>query len=291
LSEKPTLRIPNWGSFQHYKNRLPPWIKLHRALLNNRHWHELTGEAAKLLIELWLVAAESEDGTIAIPTSDLAWRHRRSPYSMAQLLIELELHDFLDLSVHDAKTLIGGFSQAAPVILASTETETETEAETEKRERHTHGASSSALPQIEDLVAYVGEEHRFAVMACAQMRGLAPAWPMVILGLYGPGEKIDPTVNRIPNDRRAAVLALAMTRYAADADGWSSPYFRSFVEKAWMNLQKGTAEDAEISRATKQAAHYVPVIEERRRPAPPLEGEPEQIVQQLTKKFGPGIQA
>jgi len=27
------LRVKNWGKFQHYKDRNPPWIKLHRGLL------------------------------------------------------------------------------------------------------------------------------------------------------------------------------------------------------------------------------------------------------------------
>jgi hypothetical protein len=29
------LTIKNWSEFQHYKDRNPPWIKLHRALLDD----------------------------------------------------------------------------------------------------------------------------------------------------------------------------------------------------------------------------------------------------------------
>jgi hypothetical protein len=29
------LQVKNWRSFQHYGKRNPPWIKLHRALLDD----------------------------------------------------------------------------------------------------------------------------------------------------------------------------------------------------------------------------------------------------------------
>ena len=29
------LHIKNWGEFQHYKKRNPPWIKLHKKLLDD----------------------------------------------------------------------------------------------------------------------------------------------------------------------------------------------------------------------------------------------------------------
>ena len=54
------IRIKNWEKFQHYKGRNPPWIKLHRQLLQNREWHQLSGDASKLLVECWLLASEHE---------------------------------------------------------------------------------------------------------------------------------------------------------------------------------------------------------------------------------------
>ena len=33
------LRIKNWAEFQHYRTRRPPWIKLHRGLLDDYAWH------------------------------------------------------------------------------------------------------------------------------------------------------------------------------------------------------------------------------------------------------------
>ena len=35
------LRVKNWSAFQHYRHRRPPWIKLHRGLLDDFAWHRL----------------------------------------------------------------------------------------------------------------------------------------------------------------------------------------------------------------------------------------------------------
>ena len=82
------MHIKNWHDFQHYKHRNPPWIKLHRTLLNDRQWHELDATASKCLITLWLIAAE-RDGELP-PLKDLAFRCRLSESSMKSILSKLE---------------------------------------------------------------------------------------------------------------------------------------------------------------------------------------------------------
>lgn len=54
-------RIKDWKEFQHFKDRTPPWIKLHRSLLDNPDWHVLDGKAAKMLTMLWLLASEDKN--------------------------------------------------------------------------------------------------------------------------------------------------------------------------------------------------------------------------------------
>jgi hypothetical protein len=71
-----SARIRNWHKFQHYRKRNPPWIKLHRNLLDDKEWHELDGEAAKALIMLFLLASEL-DGEL-LPIATLAFRLRMS---------------------------------------------------------------------------------------------------------------------------------------------------------------------------------------------------------------------
>jgi hypothetical protein len=53
-------RVKNWKKFQHFKDRSPPWIKLYRDLLDDPDWHELSGDEAKALVMIWLVASEND---------------------------------------------------------------------------------------------------------------------------------------------------------------------------------------------------------------------------------------
>ena len=41
--------IVDWEKFQHYKNRNPPWIKLHTKLLRNYQFRMLSDEQKVLL--------------------------------------------------------------------------------------------------------------------------------------------------------------------------------------------------------------------------------------------------
>lgn len=71
-----TYRIRNWNKFQHYTKRNPPWLKLHRTLLDDPDYHALAPEPAKYLPLVWLIAAE-KDGEL--PASELlAFRLRVS---------------------------------------------------------------------------------------------------------------------------------------------------------------------------------------------------------------------
>ena len=57
------LRIRNWKLFQHYKDRNPPWIKLHFKMLSSRDWVGLDNEGRVLAIASMLLASESVDGS------------------------------------------------------------------------------------------------------------------------------------------------------------------------------------------------------------------------------------
>ncbi len=56
-----TLVVANWGKFQHYKNRNPPWIKLHTSLLDDYEFQLLPGEAKWQLLLIWLIAARQDN--------------------------------------------------------------------------------------------------------------------------------------------------------------------------------------------------------------------------------------
>lgn len=71
----------NWTSFQHYKDRCPPWIKLHRDLLNDRAFMMLPLASKALAPLLWLLASESksEQGDFDASIEELEFRLRLKP--------------------------------------------------------------------------------------------------------------------------------------------------------------------------------------------------------------------
>ena len=59
------LQVNDWPQFQHYGNRRsPPWVKLHRDLLDDPRWANLSDSSARAFIELTLLASHSPKGII-----------------------------------------------------------------------------------------------------------------------------------------------------------------------------------------------------------------------------------
>ncbi len=85
------LHPKNWQEFQHYKDRCPPWIKLHRDLLNDRLYMCLPVASKALAPLLWLLACESKDGSFDGSVDELVWRLR-----MPKKEIESGLQALLD---------------------------------------------------------------------------------------------------------------------------------------------------------------------------------------------------
>ncbi len=110
------MKIRNWSKYQHYHDRCPPWIKVHRSLLDDFEWHNLDPLSAKMLINLWLLAAEDIDGNLpAIET--MAFRLRIEKSLLIKCLSSLTPWlEELDSNVLANMEQSGG-----------TETETETE--------------------------------------------------------------------------------------------------------------------------------------------------------------------
>jgi hypothetical protein len=68
------LKPKNWEKFQHYKDRSPPWIKLHRELLIDRDFMMLPIASKALAPLLWLLASESKDGAFDAGEEELIFR-------------------------------------------------------------------------------------------------------------------------------------------------------------------------------------------------------------------------
>ena len=116
------MKIKGWEKFQHYKHRDPPWIKLHKKLLNDPEWFALSGDASKMLASCWLLASETSGELPPVPT--VAFRLRMTEKRVTELLSQL--NHWLE---HDASELLAARKHVAPNSCSETETETETELE------------------------------------------------------------------------------------------------------------------------------------------------------------------
>ena len=135
------MKIKNWSDFQHFKDRTPPWIKLYRYLLDDPDWHELSGDDAKTLMMLWLIASEDKNLEGSLPSiKNIAFRLRTTETKLNQALTKLSnwlVHD-------DIKKMSKGCQSDAP------ETETETETEAEKK---SHTKKVNLLKSIDPQIA------------------------------------------------------------------------------------------------------------------------------------------
>jgi hypothetical protein len=122
------MRIKNWNTFQHFKDRRPPWIKLHRDILDRRDINSISDRSFRVLVCLWLLASEDKRLEGNLPCiEDIAFRVRLSEDHIRESLQELT--HFIEHD--DDKVISEGCQHDAP----ETETEIETEEETEEENK------------------------------------------------------------------------------------------------------------------------------------------------------------
>lgn len=128
-----------WADFQHYKDRCPPWIKLHRDLLNDKDFMRLPLASKALAPLLWLLASESKEGTFDASSDELEFRLR-----LTKQEVETGLKSLIDKGFFlDASTML---APCMPVAIPETE-ERRGETEGKKREKRVETARGSRLPQ------------------------------------------------------------------------------------------------------------------------------------------------
>lgn len=116
----------NWENFQHYRDRNPLWIKLHKNLLDDRKFQSLPVAARALAPMLWLIASESAEGIFNGDISDLAFRLRDKEKNIAVSLDTL-IKAGLFLVVQPASNLLAEPEQVDSLEKRREETEKETE--------------------------------------------------------------------------------------------------------------------------------------------------------------------
>ena len=111
-------RIKNWARFQHYKSRRPPWIKLHRTLLDDCIFLRLQTASRALAPLIWLLASESDDASVAGDHEELAFRLRIDKKEIDEGIKGLIASGYIE-RLHDASNALAARKQNL-----TTETET-----------------------------------------------------------------------------------------------------------------------------------------------------------------------
>ena len=132
--------VKDWRAFQHYKNRRPPWIKLHRTLLDDCDFLRLQVASRAIAPLIWLLASESIDGTIDGNHKSLAFRFRLNQKEIDDGIKGLLSIGYISCN-HDASGMLAGCKQEARVE-TETETERERERETETETERVRGFNS-----------------------------------------------------------------------------------------------------------------------------------------------------
>ena len=167
-----TIRVKNWGRFQHYRNRRPPWIRLYNDLLDDPEFEELSGELVKTLIKIWLAVSEfSVDGTLP-PLKRLALCIHVDRKKLSSQINELS--QWFDC---DASALLAYCNQ-----LATSETEGETEGETEQNTAHTRGSINMEFERFwQEYPKKSGKRPALRAWKNAKKRGMPPVDELVVI--------------------------------------------------------------------------------------------------------------
>lgn len=140
----------NWDKFQHYKDRNPPWIKIHKAQLDDPDFMSLSLASIGLAQLLWLLASESKDGSFDASMRNLVFRLRKTETEIRKLVTPLINSGFF-VSVDGASTVQASDTESC--------SETETETEGDAKRKHPHGEHQKVMltaDEYEKLDEYTG---------------------------------------------------------------------------------------------------------------------------------------
>jgi len=126
-------QIKNWAKFQHYKDRNPPWIKLHVEIFTSEDWVTLD-DASKLLAVVCMVVAAKNEGKVPNNPAHL----RRVAYLNSEPNLKPLVSCGFLVPIADDST--------AHKVLADARPEKETDTEGEK-ERITSAAADPPKPE------------------------------------------------------------------------------------------------------------------------------------------------
>lgn len=123
------LCVPNLSQWQHYKDRNPPWIKLHSDLLRDYNFSFLPDKTKAHLMLIWLLASQIDN----IVPDDADYIQRMTGMKEKpdlKLLIQKGFLSYVAGCKQDASDMLAECEQGA---MAETEAETEVEKETTRK--------------------------------------------------------------------------------------------------------------------------------------------------------------
>lgn len=132
------FRVVNFEKHQHYKERRPPWIKLHAEVLDDYDFLCLQDASKAHAMLIWVLASKMEN---RIPY-DAEFIGRKIGATVPVDLEALTSQGFIECSNDDSKALAVPKQSAMP----ETETETEREKETEHATTDIRARVREALP-------------------------------------------------------------------------------------------------------------------------------------------------
>lgn len=116
--------VKGWNDFQHYRDRNPPWVKLHKKFLDDFDFHSLPVASRALAPLLWLLASEHktpQSGYIEGPASRISFRLHMTILEFDEAINPLIEKGFI-LDGDNASNALARSEQSA---VPETETETE----------------------------------------------------------------------------------------------------------------------------------------------------------------------
>jgi len=131
----------NWAEFQHYKDRDPTWIKLHKRLLDDYEFQCLPVASRALAPMLWLLASEHKSGLIDADHKKLGFRLRMTPEDVGCALKPLVEANFFEV-VQDASSPL-----AEPERVASPEKEREKQVQTQEQAESAQERAATPKPR------------------------------------------------------------------------------------------------------------------------------------------------
>lgn len=144
-----TLTPKNWHSFQHYKDRAPSWIKLHKSLLNDFAFALLPLASKALAPLLWVLASEYENGSITASLDEIAFRiHVTRDELDAGIKPLIDAGFFVDdgTMVHTASGPLAEPEQAASNLVQAASLEKEKRRDREETETDSRSVARATRP-------------------------------------------------------------------------------------------------------------------------------------------------